>query len=237
MNLLLLKSDDFIGENLVEVSGRRFQHLKKILKVVSGQNLSVGMLNGKIGIGIVTDIVAHSIRLSVQLKDEPPTPVECTLILALPRPLMLKRILQSVTSLGIKNIHLIQTDHVEKSYWNSSDLDPNTLEEQLLLGLEQSRDTLLPVLTLHRRFDTFCRDTLPQLSTNRLCLLAHPGEYPPCPANISGPLILAIGPEGGFTENEVNDFADKGFIQVQIGKRILRVETAVTALLGRLLAS
>lgn len=235
MNLLLLKPDDFSGEDLAEVSGRRFQHLKKILKVVTGQTLCVGILNGKTGIGTITEITSHSIRLSVRLETEPPTPVECSLILALPRPLMLKRILQSITSLGIKNIHLIQTDAVEKSYWSSSDLNPDILEEQLLLGLEQGMDTLLPTLTLHRQFNAFCRDTLPRLAVNKLCLLAHPGDYPPCPANIGAPMTLAIGPEGGFTEKEVETFTHHGFSQVKMGKRILRVETAVTALLGRLL--
>lgn len=237
MNLLLLKPDDFFGENLAEVSGRRFQHLKKILKVVTGQTLCIGILNGKTGIGTVTEITSDSVRLSIRLEREPPAPVECSLILALPRPLMLKRILQSITSLGIKDIHLIQTDTVEKSYWNSSDLDSDTLEEQLLLGLEQSMDTLLPTLTLHHKFKAFCLDTLPLLSANRRCLLAHPGDYPPCPSNIDTPMTLAIGPEGGFTANEVETFTHSGFEKIQIGKRILRVETAVTALLGRLLPS
>lgn len=235
MNLLLLKPNDFVGENLAEVSGRRFQHLKKILKVVTGQALSIGILNGKTGIGIVTDIAPRSIRLSVRLEGEPPAPVECSLILALPRPLMLKRILQAITSLGIKDIHLIHTDSVEKSYWSSSDLDADTLEEQLLLGLEQGMDTLLPSLTLHRHFNSFCRETLPRLAANRYCLLAHPGDYPPCPANIGIPMTLAIGPEGGFTEEEVEAFTRNGFGKVQMGKRILRVETAVTSILGRLL--
>lgn len=235
MNLLLLKPDDFIGENLAEISGRRFQHLKKILKVVTGQTLSTGVLNGKIGTGTITEIRSHSICLSVQLESEPPAPVDCSLILALPRPLMLKRILQSITSLGIKEIHLIQTDAVEKSYWNSSDLDADTIEEQLLLGLEQGVDTLLPGVTFHRHFNTFCRDTLPRLAANRRCLLAHPGDYPACPANIDAPMILVIGPEGGFTEKEISAFIDHGFDKIQMGQRILRVETAVTALLGRLL--
>jgi len=235
VNLLLLKPSDFIDKNLAEISGRRFQHLKKILKVAKGQTLCVGILNGKTGKGSVADITSDSIRLSIQLENDPPPPVKCSLILALPRPLMLKRILQSITSLGIKDIHLIQTDAVEKSYWSSSDLNPNILEEQLLLGLEQSMDTLLPTLTLHHQFKVFSLDTLPRLSDNKLCLMAHPGNHPPCPANISAPMTLAVGPEGGFSEREVEIFTKNGFSRVQMGKRILRVETAVTALLGRLL--
>jgi 16S rRNA (uracil1498-N3)-methyltransferase len=235
VNLLLLKPDDFVGDNLAEISGRRFQHLKKIRKVIEGQALCAGMLNGKTGTAIVRSISRDSIQLSTQLINEAPAPVDCSVILALPRPLMLKRILQSLASLGIKDIHLIQTRAVEKSYWSSSDLEENTLDEQLVLGLEQGMDTLLPRLSLHRHFPTFCRDTLPGLSANRECLLAHPGENPPCPANITKPITLAVGPEGGFTENEVSALTDHGFHKVQMGQRILRVETAVVALLGRVL--
>src|SRR5690606_25215081 len=132
--------------------------------------------------------------------------MECRLILALPRPLMIKRILQSVTSMGIKEMHLIQTNSVEKSYWNSSDLNADKIEEQLILGLEQGQDTLLPIVHLHRHFGIFSRDILPALARDRLCFIAHPGDIPACPANIATPMTLAVGPEGGFSEKEVTIF-------------------------------
>lgn len=235
MNLLLLKADDFIGDNLAEISGRRFLHLKKILKVTPGQTLVAGLLNGHSGWASVREITNRSIIVSLQLTQTSPPSFNCILVLALPRPLMLKRILQAVSSLGLKEIHLIQTSAVEKSYWNSTDLDAHILEEQLLLGLEQAMDTRLPTLVLHRQFNVFARETLPLLSSDRQCLVAHPGDHPPCPADVHGPLTLAIGPEGGFTTKEIDTFRQQGFSAVQIGQRILRVETAVNVLLGRLL--
>ena len=70
------------------------------------------------------------------------------LLLALPRPKMLKRVLQSVTSLGVKQLYLLNSYRVEKSYWGSPLLQADKLQEQLLLGLEQACDTILPQVHL-----------------------------------------------------------------------------------------
>jgi len=134
----------------------------------------------------------------------------------------------------VKEIHLIHTARVEKSYWNSSDLDASTLEHQLLLGLEQAGDTMLPTLHFHRNFQRFFADELPALCRGKRALLAHPGNYPRCPAGITETTVLAIGPEGGFVDDEVAAFIDAVFEPIQLGQRILRVEAAVPALLGRL---
>ena len=68
-----------------------------------------------------------------------------------------------------------------------------------------------------------------------LKLVSHPGDYPECPRN-SGTrsLTLAIGPEGGWIPYEVGLLQEAGFQPVQLGPRILRVETAVPALIARL---
>ncbi len=237
MNLLLLTPEDFINKETLRISDRRSEHLRKILKVSPGQKITAGMINGSLGVATIMAIEQKSICLSFVAEREPPAPFCCTLILALPRPLMLKRILQSVTSLGVKDIHLIQTEAVEKSYWNSSDLSDTTIQQQLLLGLEQSIDTRIPSVTLHRHFKTFTSQVLPNLAKDAYALIAHPGEHMPCPANKHEPTVLAIGPEGGFTTKEIDIFTQHGFSKVQIGPRILRVETAVNVLLGKLLAN
>jgi RsmE family RNA methyltransferase len=235
MNLLLLTPIDFINDNEIKITGRRFDHLKKVIKVTTGQKIDAGLLNGKRGSALVTRIDLKSITLRVQLNDDPPFASPHTLILALPRPLMLKRILQTVSGMGIKNIHLINTQRVEKSYWNSSDLDDEVIHHQLLLGLEQSRDTLLPSLYFHKHFEIFIETGLVGIIEGKHALLAHIGDYPACPCNVHQPAVLAVGPEGGFIPDEVKYFIDKGFQPVQMGSRPLRVEAAVTALLGRLL--
>lgn len=235
MNLLLLHPDDFKKTDEVQLSDRRFEHLNKIVKPKIDQLLDVGLLNGKTGIGRIIEIDSQSITLAITLDKNPPAPAPVTLMLALPRPLMLKRILQTITAMGIKQVHLINSQRVEKSYWNSSDLADDVIHHQLILGLEQACDTALPEIYFHKHFKSFVTNELPDLIQGKQALLAHPGNYPACPANTQQRTVLAVGPEGGFIDTEIDLFISAGFQVIQIGERPLRVEAAVTALLGRLL--
>jgi 16S rRNA (uracil1498-N3)-methyltransferase len=65
-------------------------------------------------------------------------------------------------------------------------------------------------------------------------LLAHPRGKPLSQVDLSVPLStqLAIGPEGGFTETEIELAASNGWQLVDLGPRILRVETAAVALVA-----
>ncbi|HAB91342.1 MAG TPA: 16S rRNA (uracil(1498)-N(3))-methyltransferase, partial [Pseudomonas sp.] len=101
-------------------------------------------------------------------------------------------------------------------------------------GLEQARDTVLPEIILAKRFKPFVEDELPAMAANTRGLIAHPGDYPECPRALSEPVTLAIGPEGGWIPYEVELLSQAGLNPVQLGERILRVETAVPALLARL---
>ena len=113
-------------------------------------------------------------------------------------------------------------------------LAPETLREYLLQGLEQARDTLLPSVQCHRQFKPFVEDRLPRMAAGKNALLAHPGDHPPCPRGGPGEVLLVVGPEGGFIPYEVEKLQAAGCQAVALGPRILRVEHAVTALLGRL---
>ena len=68
----------------------------------------------------------------------------------------------------------------------------------------------------------------------RCALLAQPGDYPPCPRSIGAPALLVVGPEGGFIPYEVEKLQAAGCEPVSLGARILRVENAISSLLGRL---
>jgi len=235
MNLILLHQDDFIATNRVRLSGRRFEHARKVLKVTTGKALQVGLLGGKTGSGTVLDIGATAIELEIQLESPPPEPVPVTVILAMPRPKVFKRVLQGLTAIGVKEIILFNSWRVDKSYWQSPALAPEVIHEQLILGLEQARDTMLPQVQLQKRFKPFVEDILPDIAAKTIALVAHPGSSQPCPANVQGEVALVIGPEGGFTPYEVEKLAQAGLSQVHLGARPLRVETAVPALIGRLM--
>ena len=234
MNLLLLEDGDFIAEDRVRLSGRRLKHMLEVQQVAPGDSLRVGRLNGLMGSGQVLQLDTEQAELSISLDQAPPAKLPLTLLLALPRPKMLKRVLQTVSSMGVQRLILLNSYRVEKSFWQTPYLTPEAIREQLILGLEQARDTVLPEVIIEKRFKPFVEDRLPALAAGTLGLVGHPGDYPSCPRAVEQPVTLAIGPEGGWIPYEVEKLAEAGLQPVQLGERILRVETAVTALLARL---
>jgi len=243
MNLILLHAHELDWQQesnspnntaTAELQGRRFLHILSVHKANIGDELRVGVIDGEIGTGKVIGIDENSIKLRVCLQQQPPSRLPVTLILALPRPKMLKRILQSATSMGVKKIILVNSYKVEKSFWQSPVLEAENIQQQLILGLEQSIDTQLPKVSIKKRFKPFVEDELPALTQNKRCIVAHPNQQAaPCIAS-NQETLLAIGPEGGFIPYEVEQFNHAGFETVTLGKRILRVETAIPVLLSKL---
>jgi RsmE family RNA methyltransferase len=234
VNLLLLEDGDFIAADRVLLSGRRLKHLQDVHRAEAGDSLRVGHLNGLMGRGQLLRLDAEQAELSVQLDQPPPEKLPITLLLALPRPKMLRRVLQTISTMGVPRLILLNSYRVEKSFWQTPFLEPAAIREQLILGLEQARDTVLPEVIIEKRFKPFVEDQLPGIAAGTLGLVGHPGDYPACPRAVEQPLTLAIGPEGGWIPYEVEKFAEAGLQPVQLGERILRVETAVAALLARL---
>jgi len=234
MNVLLFTSFDKLGADKIRVDDHRLSHLRRVLKIQVGEQLRVGELNGKLGLGTVLKISSREAVMTVELTEEPPEKLPLSLVLALPRPKMLRRIFRAAAEFGVAELHLINSYRVEKSYWQTPVLEQQKQRDYFLQGLEQARDTVLPDVYLHRRFKPFVEDQLPDLIVGKRALAAHPGDYPACPRGISGNVLLVIGPEGGFIPYEVEKLQQAGCDIVSLGQRILRVENAVTSLIGRL---
>ena len=234
MNILIFTNADRLDAKRIRVTGNRLQHLTQILKIQVGQSLRVGELDGLCGQGTVLALDDSQGLLSIDLSEPPPPKLALTLVLALPRPKMLRRLLRTVAELGVSDLHLINSYRVEKSYWNTPALNTDTVQGYFTAGLEQARDTTLPKLHLHPRFKPFVEDELPGLLVGKQGFAAHPGSYPDCPRGTSENILLAIGPEGGFIPYEVEKLQQAGCEIVSLGERIMRVETAVTHIIGRL---
>ncbi len=234
MNLILFTDGDRLEPSKIALRGRRLQHLRQIHRANSGDILRVGEIDGLMGEGEILEINDEFATLAISLHQSPPDKLPLSLVLALPRPKMLRRILRTIAELGVPELHLINSYRVEKSYWQSPVLKQDALREYLLQGLEQSRDTQVPRVHHHNAFKPFVEDNLPGMIRGGDALLAHPGEHSPCPRHISGETLLVIGPEGGFIPYEVDKLQSAGCNVVSLGPRILRVENAVTSLLGRL---
>jgi len=233
LNLVLLFDEDFIATNRVRLQGRRQEHIVKVLRASVGDELCVGLLNKKMGAGRIICLEKHYLEMEVTLKTSPPEALPVTLILALPRPIVLKRILSAASSMGVKKIILLHSDRVEKSFWKSPVLEKSKIEEQLVLGLEQAKDTVLPEVESRKRFKPFVEDELSEMIKGTSSVVAHPEGLDGFPQNIQGPATLMIGPEGGFIPYEIERLEAIGFTSVSLGQRILRVETAVPFLLSK----
>lgn len=234
MNLLLLETKDIDDLGVARVRDvARLRALRR-LSLKPASTVQAGLINGKIGRATVTEVSNGEIAFRLELTQPPPAAPPIDLLMALPRPKMLRRVLRTVSECGVKRLWLINSHRVEKSYWQSPLLKTENWRPYLLDGLAQVRDTVLPEVALEPRFKPFVEDRLPGLCENRELLLADPLASTSCPRAIENPCTLAIGPEGGFTDYERSKLKERGFHAVTLGPRILRVETALTYLLGRL---
>jgi RsmE family RNA methyltransferase len=236
LNLLLIEADELVQSQVI-LTGRRAEHLRKVLKVVPGDTIRLGVVQGRIGTGRVLAIEGDAVRLAVDLTSQPESDLHVELILALPRPIMLQRILKQGTVLGVRRFHLIRSRRVEKSFFHSPVLEPDKIRGLLLEGMEQAMDTWLPEVTIHQRFQPFIEDVVPTLIGQGL--IADPGGAGtlagiPVSGKQGQRLLLAVGPEGGWSDHELQCFADQGFYGFTMGNRILHVDTAVVSLLAQL---
>jgi len=234
MNLLLVPEQDARTTGPVRIEGRAFRHLKEIRHLQTGDCFPAGIINGPMGEARVLSVAGDHAEVSLDCHKPPPPPLPLTLVMALPRPKMLRRVLQTTIAMGVKRLVLINSYKVEKSYWQTPWLQQEALDEQVRLGLEQSMDTVWPEISLRKRFKPFVEDELAELAADSERLIAHPGVADPCPRGLTSPVTLCVGPEGGFIPYEVELVRQQGFSAVHLGPRILRVEAAIPALLSRL---
>jgi 16S rRNA (uracil1498-N3)-methyltransferase len=235
MNLVLLFETDFHDNATATLRDRRAQHLIEILKCKMGDRVQAGLCGGPRGEAEVLSVSTQEVVLRPTWKRAPPRPLGVDLIVALPRPRMLGRSLQHATAMGVKQIALLQSERVEKSYFSSPLLQEAALQDELVLGLEQAGDTILPSISLHRKFRHFVGRELPHLFARHTKLIAHPGPYKTLAALPleDKPTVVALGPEGGWIPEEVESFVAQGFTPFSLGERILRVENAVSVVLAQ----
>ncbi len=227
MNIILIKPEETY-EGTARISGERCTHITRVLKLSVGDSLKTGILSGKLGTAVITDIQTDSISLRLDCAVEPPIPSPVSIVLALPRPKAFRRIFFGLVCAGVKDIHIINSWRVDKSYWESPYLERT--DEYIFEALQQSKDTIPPKVTFHRYFMGFIENGLTEMPENRY--IAHPSGAEV--NEFEKPLCLAVGCEGGFIQKELDTFEMHGFRQFSIGERILTTEYAVPYILGML---
>lgn len=238
MNLILLEQQEINGQS-VSLSGRRAKHIRKVLRSKPGDIVRIGIIDGPTGTGLIKEVDHEQVLVEISAATTPPPKSPTGLILALPRPIMLKRVLSQAASMGVERIFLINARRVEKSFFNASIMTEVNLRQRLVLGLEQAMDTVVPEISVHNRFRPFVEDLLPTLSHDYpVKIIAHPDDDREIsgvslPSRATG-VLVAIGPEGGWSDFEIDLFRNQDFQAFTLGPRILRVDTAVPAILSQL---
>ncbi|MDP1918003.1 MAG: 16S rRNA (uracil(1498)-N(3))-methyltransferase [Myxococcales bacterium] len=236
MNLLLLTPGELGADSLVTLRDRRLVHAREVLRVNPGDSVRVGVRGGRLGTGTVLEQTPDSLTLRVTLTDEPPARPGIDLILAIPRPKALKRVIPAIASLGVDRVVLINAARVEKSYFDAKVLTAEALDALIDLGLEQAKDTVPPRIELRERFKPFIEDELDTWApADALRFVPHPVAVEVARAMPTDRrLVIAIGPDGGWVPYEVDLLARHGFAPISLGDRVLRGEVAVPAVIAAL---
>ena len=236
VNLVLLEPIEVPSSGQVRLSDVRARHLTRVLQVLPGQRVRIGLVDGPAGIGTVLAVGHDEVVLSCTFEPEAPPIPPIDLLLALPRPKVLQRLWAQLAALGVGRIVVTNAARVERHYFDTHVLGPATYRPLLIEGLQQARDTRVPVVSIHRQFRILVEDDLDTICPQPDRLVAHPSDAPTVGDVARGHagrrVLLAVGPEGGWNDFELGLLASHGFQPVSLGPRALRSDTACVALLA-----
>ena len=234
MNRILLETHE-IADGRAVLRDDRADHIRGVLRATAGDRLKVGVADGPLGTAVVVRCDADTVELALELGGEAPPPW-CDLILAMPRPRVFKRLLPQLAAMGVGRLWLVDAARVEKCYFGSHWLRPENFRPLLLEGLMQAGTTHVPEVFVEPRLKEFVTQQLPALTAGADAFLAHPGdaaaELPAAARPAGGRALLAVGPEGGWLDDELALFRAQGFRPLSLGRRILRTDTACVSLLA-----
>lgn len=231
MNLLLLDPGT-VNHGRAVLCGHQARHVLTVLHAAPGDTLRVGLRDGPRGTARVLRLEADEVELACTFDEQPPPRPPVDLLLALPRPKVLKRLWAQLAALGVDRILLTNAARVERNYFDTHVLDPAFYTPLLIEGLQQAQDTRLPRVTIHRQFKPLVEDELDGLSDAPRRLLADPAgaDLPAGPPEDR--ILLAVGPEGGWVDFERELLGRHRFQPFSLGPRTLRTDTACLALLA-----
>jgi RsmE family RNA methyltransferase len=221
---------------------QQITHIKEVLKSKVGDSVTIGEMGGYIGKATIAQINTNEVVLSdIVLDKKSPAKLDLTVVLALPRPKVLRRLIMDMTSLGVNRLIIVNSYRTQKSYWQSPLL--KRIDEFVFEGLQQAIDTVPLEVEFQKRFKPFVEDDFPALKEQGNAVIAHPYASQTWRSYLDGlkgksshknsmPKILCIGAEGGWIDYEVDLLCKHGCTSVSLGARILRTETVVNVLLG-----
>ena len=214
---------------MIPPADRRFLHMREVLKAKPGDSFAAGILNESRGALSVVSIEAGGLHAQYLPQEGIEEPL-FDLVLAMPRPKVMHRLWEDLASLGVGKIVLVNAARVEKCYFDSHWLCESTWRPLLIRGLEQSGGVAMPEVVVRRALKPFIEDELDAMFRDSPRYIAEPGDNPKSP--FGGRPLVAVGPEGGWVQYELDMFAAAGFRRFSLGWRTLRTEVACAAIAG-----
>jgi len=235
VNLILLEPDE-AAPAAVALTDHRARHLIDVLAVTPGQTVRLGIVDGPLGTGTVVGVGDRRVDLQCVFDAAAPAPPPIDLLLALPRPKVMRRLWAQLAALGVRHVVLANAERVERNYFDTHVLQPDVYRPLLVEGLQQARDTRLPIVSIHRRFRVLIEDHLDAIAGDALRVMADPGATARVDETIrrhaAARVLVAVGPEGGWNDFERRLLTAHDFHAVGMGARTLRTDTACVALLA-----
>jgi 16S rRNA (uracil1498-N3)-methyltransferase len=237
VNLLLFTASE-ASQPLPRLDPRAV-HLLDVLRRQIGDSFDAGIVNGPRGKGFLCDISPESLSLSFIWGNLPPRLAPLVLLIGTPRPQTARRILQEATAMGVREMHFFQSARGESSYAQSTLWSSGEWRRHLISGAEQAFCTHLPEVNWARSLADVVGGLSPAQATQFRCALDNYeaslplGQCDLASAGQSGPLdreiVVAVGSERGWSDGERKFLRSSGFTLAQLGTRVLRTETAITA--------
>lgn len=227
MNIIIVERDE-IRDGKVFLCGARARHVREVLQKQRGDTVRLGVLNGPLAEATIIAQDGDRLTLLCAFQEEPrPDPVGVDLILAMPRPKVMRRLWPQLTALGVGRIRVVNAEKVERYYFDSTALNEEAIRTACIEGLQQCGCTRLPDVSIHMELKPLIEDQLTEYVDKRIAVPGAVGGLHE--ESMSDRVLLAIGPEGGWTSYERELFRCNGFREVGMGTRILRSDTACIA--------
>lgn len=236
MNLILFDSP--FETKRLEAGDPRAEHIFKVLRARVGTKVFVGFVNGPRARAEVLLVEGDgAITLKVIGTEAPPKSLPIRLLIGLPRPHTVKRVLLEASSMGVKELHFFESERGEPSYAKSSLWSTDEWKDRLRMGTEQSFGTYIPEVGMHTDLQSaisFLGDSEALVALDNY---EAEGALPDMLSEAPESVVVALGSERGWSPNERDTLRKNGWKLAHLGAHVLRLETACTAAVAAVCAS
>ncbi len=218
---LLVEPHDLVGDT-VEVGGSDYRHLFRARRLKVGDRVRLVDGRGGARSSVVGRVTAQRAVLRVGGASPAPEPLRrVALFVSAVRPERAAWLVEKATELGLRELRWFVSDRTSRS------LSERVLERQRRIAksaLEQSGGAWLPEIGTPVALD--------ETVIGPGAVVLHPCVATPFADVAESAAAVVVGPEGGFSDREVERLVGRGAVPAHLGPRVLRTETAALAALA-----